>query len=149
MVSESWQEKGTEQEEIGFKLQRKRWGQSNQHVRDTGIATKQGFDHDLFRDLYLLKSRDAQRETGWGSIVPRGQEMTTMTSCHFLSTLMVTSRSRSPAPLLLPTSPPQAQVWPQLPEMPQAPADPHPQGSAPAFVTDQEPVWPGPHLYFQ
>lgn len=43
--------------------------------------TEQDFDNDLFWDLYLLKIKDVQRrETDWGTIMPRGQEMTKMTS---------------------------------------------------------------------
>lgn len=58
-----------------------------------GTVTELDFDKDLFWDLYMLKSRDAQRrETGWGAIMPRGQEMAKMISCHFLSTLVVTGR---------------------------------------------------------
>lgn len=54
--------------------------------------TEQDFDDD-FWDLYLLKSSIAQRrETGWGTIVSRGQEMAKVTSCQFLSTLMGTGR---------------------------------------------------------
>lgn len=44
---------------------------------------------------------------------------------------------------------PRPQVQPQLPEMSEAPADPYPQGRAPALVADQQPAWPGPQLYFQ
>lgn len=61
-----------------------------------------------------------------------------------------TEGSHTPAPAAsLP--PPRLRVWPlsPLPEMPEALADPHPQGSAPALVTNQQPVQPGPQPHFQ
>lgn len=59
----------------------------------SSTVTEQDFDNDLFWDFYLLQSRDVQRrETSWGTIMPRGQEMARMTSCHFLITLMGTGR---------------------------------------------------------
>lgn len=74
-----------------------------------------------------------------------------MISCHCLSTLNVTGRQRSPTSLPLPpgSHPPQVPGLAPLPEMPKAPADPSPQGRAPALTANQEPVWPGPHLHFQ
>lgn len=79
--------------------------------------------------------------------MPRGQEMAKMTSCQFLSTL--TGQADKGLPLFPFTlTGPQACPHP-LPEMPQALADPYPQGRVPALVADQEPVWPRSHLCFQ
>lgn len=97
VVSESWQKRRTEQEETGLHCStgdaRVMTKMCIRYNPCSSTVTEQDFDNDLFWDFYLLQSRDVQRrETSWGTIVPRGQEMARMTSCHFLITLMGTGR---------------------------------------------------------
>lgn len=105
----------------------------------TLVLAERGCDCDLSWDLCWLQSSG----TEWGPIVPGGHTWPRGTG-------RADRGVPRPGPCCQPATPQAPGLAPPLlPEMPEALADLHPQGSAPALLTHQPPVRLGPHLHFQ